>query len=300
MTTFETMEAAHAGRLEALFMLGGNLYGSNPDSRHASEALARVGVTIFASTKLNSGHVRGRGRTTIILPVKTRDEEAQATTQESMFNYVRLSEGRQKPASSELRSEVEVITEIASRVLPQGPIDWRRLRDHRAVRAEIAKVVPGYAAIGAIDETKTEFTVAGRTRHTPEFPTPSGRARMHPTPLPENSVGEGELRLMTIRSEGQFNTVVYEDEDVYRGQTRRDVLLLCAEDAARHGLRAGDRVRVTSETGAMEVVASLVDIAPGNAAMYYPEANVLVPRRIDPESGTPLFKSVVVSVAKVA
>ena len=31
---------------------------------------------------------------------------------------------------------------------------------------------------------------------------------------------------MTVRSEGQFNTVVYEEEDVYRGQDRRDVILL--------------------------------------------------------------------------
>lgn len=26
--------------------------------------------------------------------------------------------------------------------------------------------------------------------------------------------------------------------------------------------------------------------------MYYPEANVLIPRRIDPQSATPVFKSV--------
>ena len=31
---------------------------------------------------------------------------------------------------------------------------------------------------------------------------------------------------MTVRSEGQFNTVVYEEEDLYRGQDRRDVILM--------------------------------------------------------------------------
>jgi hypothetical protein len=30
--------------------------------------------------------------------------------------------------------------------------------------------------------------------------------------------------------------------------------------------------------------------------MYYPEANILVPRVADPESGTPAFKSVAVTV----
>ena len=32
----------------------------------------------------------------------------------------------------------------------------------------------------------------------------------------------GRLRMMTIRSEGQFNTVVYEEQDIYRGQERRE------------------------------------------------------------------------------
>ena len=47
--------------------------------------------------------------------------------------------------------------------------------------------------------------------------------RFHPTPLPAFAPAAGEFRLMTIRSEGQFNTVVYEDEDLYRGNVRRDV-----------------------------------------------------------------------------
>jgi len=36
------------------------------------------------------------------------------------------------------------------------------------------------------------------------------------------------------------------------------------------------------------------EIRPGNAAMYYPEANVLVSRQLDPASKTPAFKCVIV------
>ena len=49
----------------------------------------------------------GRGKETIILPVLARDEEPQPTTQESMFNYVRLSDGgiiRHKSLKSEVES----------------------------------------------------------------------------------------------------------------------------------------------------------------------------------------------------
>jgi hypothetical protein len=38
------------------------------------------------------------------------------------------------------------------------------------------------------------------------------------------------------------------------------------------------------------------EIRAGNAAMYYPEANVVVPRRVDPRSRTPAYKSVWVEV----
>ena len=36
--------------------------------------------------------------------------------------------------------------------------------------------------------------------------------------------------MMTVRSEGQFNTVVYEDADIYRNQDRRDVILMNEDD----------------------------------------------------------------------
>ena len=102
---------------------------------------------------------------------------------------------------------------------------------------------------------------------------------------------------MTVRSEGQFNTVVYEEEDIYRGQERRDVILINPQDMQRWGLTRDQRVTVRSAVG--ELRGRLVrpyDVRPGNAVMYYPEANVLVPRDVDPRSKTPAFKSVLVEV----
>jgi anaerobic selenocysteine-containing dehydrogenase len=114
--------------------------------------------------------------------------------------------------------------------------------------------------------------------------------------------GIGErLRLMTIRSEGQFNTVVYEEEDIYRGPERRDVILMNRADIDRLGLKIDQRVTVTSGAGEMtNILVRAIDIKEGNAAMYYPEANVLVPAVVDPASKTPAFKSVLVTVAAPA
>jgi molybdopterin-dependent oxidoreductase alpha subunit len=290
--TYSSMVAAAEGRVRAAVLLGGNLWGSNPDLEFAGEALRRIPFSLSITTKLNPGHFRGRGRTAVIVPVLARDEEPQRTTQESMFNFVRMSEGGHPAVGGEMRSEVDIVASLAERILPPGRFDWSALRSHERLRAEMARVVPGYGALGQIDETGREFQIEGRTFHEPRFATPDGKAQFVVTPLPDFRTEPDEFRLMTLRSEGQFNTVVYEDEDLYRGNLRRDVVMLAEEDARRLGLAEGDRVVVETEAGRMEVSAAIVDIRAGNLAMYYPEANALVPRRLDPRSKTPAFKSV--------
>src|SRR5213593_3051975 len=292
LDTYASMLAAAEGRMQAGVLLGGNLFASNPDRAWAAAALRRLALTVSITTKLNEGHVHGRGRTAIILPVRARDEESQCTTQESMFNFVRLSEGGEPAVDGDLRSEVEVIAALAELVLPPGRFDWSAFRSHERLRQEMAKMVPGYAAIGDIDQTRREFHVAGRVLHAPPFPTGDGKAHFHVTPLPAFAPPPGEFRLMTLRSEGQFNTVVYEEEDLYRGNRHRDVVMMAAEDAARLGLGEGDPVVVETETGRLRVTAAIAELRPGNLAMYYPEANALVPRRLDARSKTPAFKSV--------
>ena len=103
---------------------------------------------------------------------------------------------------------------------------------------------------------------------------------------------------MTIRSEGQFNTVVYEEEDLYRNQTRRDIVLIHPDDIRRLGLTPGGKCRIASAAGEMrgQIVAEFDQIRPGSVAMYYPESNILVPKSADPLSRTPAYKSIAVTL----
>ena len=296
--TYAGMQAAHDGAIDSALMLGGNLWGSNPDSAWASDALGRIGTTVSLTTKLNQGHFQGRGRVSIILPVLARDEEQQSTTQESMFSYVRMSDGGDPNVAGEMRSEVAVLADLAERILPSGRFDWSEIRSHDTLRTAIAAVVPGYEPIANIGATRKEFEVTGRVMHEQSFPTADNRAHLNLVTLPR--VADDGYTLMTIRSEGQFNTVVYDEEDLYRGNATRDVVMMSADDAASLGLTEGDPVRVTSATGSMDVRTAIVDIRSGNLAMYYPEANVLVDRKIDPESLTPAFKAVRVALSPMA
>ena len=297
LDTLACMEGAERGELKVGFCLGGNLYGSNPDARFADRSLSQLDLLVFLNTTLNTGHAHGLAKESIILPVLARDEEPRPTTQESMFNYVRLSDGGPRRHEG-TRSEVEVIADLAHRVMGEGPIDWQSMQDTGRIREAIAQVVPGFEKLAAIDKTKEEFYIAGRILHAPRFPTADGRAILHRHALPELADAPGHLRLMTVRSEGQFNTVVYEDYDLYRGQDRRDVVLLHPDDMRRLGLQENQRVRITSDTGVMrrQLARTYPDIRAGNALMYYPEANVLVPRHADPQSRTPAFKCVLVKI----
>ncbi|MGD8413368.1 MAG: molybdopterin-dependent oxidoreductase, partial [Candidatus Latescibacterota bacterium] len=124
LDTLGCMTRAHGGGVKFAWCLGGNLYGANPDAGFAEKALSNIDTIVYMSTTLNTGHAWGAGRETFILPVLPRDEEAHPTTQESMFNYVRLSDGG-KPRHLGPRSEVDIISTVAASLLGDRlPIDW--------------------------------------------------------------------------------------------------------------------------------------------------------------------------------
>ncbi len=297
--TMECMDAAIAGSMRFGWALGGNLYGSNPDANYAATSLNNLDMLVYLNTSLNTGHAHATGKETIIFPVLARDEEPYKTTQESMFNYVRLSDGG-KTRYEGVRSELDIIADVAVKTLKStGYIDWNAMRDANLVRSWIAKLVPGFESLVDISATKKEFHIPGRVLHSAGFPTENGRAKFHAHPIPSvPKTGGSQFNLMTIRSEGQFNTVVYEEEDLYRGQERRDVVLMNPDDMKDQGLVENQKVMIKSSTGMMHgQLIRPFDIKRGNILMYYPESNVLVPRMVDPSSKTPAFKCISVQVS---
>ena len=297
--TLSCVQAAGRKEMDFAFCLGGNLYGSNPDSNATALALSNIETIVYASTTLNTGHAWGTGKETIILPVATRDEEQEPTTQESMFNFVRLSNGGLQRHEN-LQSEIQVIAEIAKRVLgDNGLYNWGDLKNHGSIRALISRIIPGFESFESIDKTRKEFHVPGRILHKPVFPTDSGKAKFIYHPIPsKRPLEKNEFLLLSVRSEGQFNTVVYEDKDLYRGQERRDVVLMNEKDMASINIIKNSPVVVKSKTGSLyNILARPFDIKQGAVLMYYPEVNSLIGQAVDPLSKTPGFKSTVVAIS---
>ena len=114
----------------------------------------------------------------------------------------------------------------------------------------------------------------------------------------------GRYRLITMRSNDQFNTTIYGLSDRLRGvEGTRDVLLISPIEMSRAGLSEGQIVSLVSdaddgverEVGSLKVMPfSLPD---GCLGAYYPEMNSLIPlSNHDRQSKTPGSKSVAVRI----
>lgn len=305
--TRKLIEAADEGKVDTLICLGGNLFSANPDTTQAKRALSKIDTIIYLATKPNLGHFHGLGRkNTIIIPVFARFENPHKTTTESGNNFVRLSdEGTTHLKDADLISEVEFLTQLAHRLHGETPIDWLKLQNPQYVRQLIAKTIPGYEKIAQIDETKEEFTISGRVFTEPKFPTPSGKATMFATPLPNltlptpqdfgvsQSVPNVVIALITGRSYSQHNTVVYQLNDKYRGMPHRNCILMNHKDAEKAKLSDRALVTVQGDADKLENVEVIYgSVREGAALMFYPEANAIFKARIDVRSGTPAFKRV--------
>ena len=297
MDTMACMHAAKAGEVDAAVIMGGNLWAANPDTKFATEAMENIGFKLFLTTTLNQGHVNGVGDGDVmILPVTARDEEWEPTTQESMFNYVRLSDGGIRRFEN-IRPESVILSQIGKRLLPDLPFDFEAFGRHASVRRAISEVLPELSDLADIEVAKREFHIQGRLIHTPEFKTKSGKAQFRVNHLPERQ-HDRPFTLATLRSEGQFNSIIYEEKDSYRGTTQRWSVMMNADDIRELGKESGDRVSITSDNGVMDNVELYAfDVPRGSLLAYYPEANVLTGTAVDPRSKTPAFKGVKVSVS---
>jgi anaerobic selenocysteine-containing dehydrogenase len=212
-----------------------------------------------------------------------------------MFNYVRLSDGGIDRLDN-VRPEVHVLCDIALRLFDGVGVDFEAFKTHRHIREAIAAIVPGMEALASIDVAKREFHVGGRLLHTPDFKTVDGLARFRVHAVPEMpAVPSGRpspFLLSTVRSEGQFNTIVYEYRDSYRQTDERWVVMMNPDDARERSLEDGDTVNLVSAQGRMaDVRVHAYDLPRGNLMAYFPEANVLISTAVDPQSRTPAFKS---------
>jgi anaerobic selenocysteine-containing dehydrogenase len=103
---------------------------------------------------------------------------------------------------------------------------------------------------------------------------------------------------MSVRSEGQFNSIVYEEKDAWRGVEDRNTILMNSTDMQKLKVNDHDEINISSKAGKLRMKVQAFDITEGCVLGYYPETNFLVSSELDPQSKTPSFKNTEVWIEK--
>ncbi|MPY11951.1 FdhF/YdeP family oxidoreductase [Arthrobacter bussei] len=323
---FDTVAAIRAmrdGKARVFMGMGGNFVRATPDTNVTEQALRNTRLTVQVSTKLNRSHLV-TGTRALILPALGRtDRDTQSggdqrVTVEDSMSAVHASTGRLKPSSSEMRSEIAIVCELADRLFAREDspfrdnapqLDWRAAQaDYSVIRKHISAVVPGFDDFEDRIDKPGGFVLPNGPRDSRTFTTATGKANFTANLLEYPKVPAGRLVLQTLRSHDQYNTTIYGKDDRYRGiHDGRRVVFLSPQDIAEAGLDDGDMVHLVSEWSdgverrAEDFRVVAYSTPKGCAAAYYPETNVLVPLDSTADiSGTPTSKSVIIRVEKAA
>lgn len=317
LSTVDACEAVLDGRVKAFVGLGGNFVRAVPDHHRIEPAWRRLELTVHVATKLNRSHLLP-GRSAWLLPCLGRIERdlqasgEQTVSTEDSTARIHASRGRHAPASPDLRSEAAIVAGLARATLGSAlKGDWDAwVADYASIRDAIEATYPDDFADynGRLGQPGGFARPLAATRR--EWNTDSGKAGFQvPEALDAAFAGDGGadvLRLVTLRSNDQFNTTVYGYDDRLRGiRGTRDVLLLNDGDMTRLGLAEGDTVTLASAAGdgiereVHGLRATAYELPPGCCAGYYPECNPVIPlAHHAKQSKVPAAKAVPVRVRR--
>lgn len=291
LRTLQMLEAGHRGEIDLLYSLGGNLLETMPDRHWMLEALQRVKVRVHQDIVLNTSSLLP-GRCVLILPAQTRYETPGGGTATNTERRIRFSPEIEGPRISEARPEWRIPVQAALALRPDlaDAFPWNGTPD---IRREMARAMPIYAGIETLEREGQSVQWGGPFLYGDGFTKmPGGRARFTPVPVPGIAIPPG-MFLLTTRRGKQFNSMAHGPRDFVMGSPTREDVLMNPADAEALGLAEGDRVRLASEVGEFTGICRPAPMKERHLQTYWPETNMLIPRRFDPDSGEPDYNAFV-------
>jgi len=285
------VDAAGRGEIDLLYSLGGNLLDTLPDREHARAALERTQVRIHQDIVLNPSALVPGGLV-VLLPAQTRYEQRGGGTTTNTERRIRFSpEIPGHPQVGESKPEWEIPCVVATRIRPELA-DALSPPTTQAIREEMASLMPSYAGIEKLGRHGDWIQWGGPRLFEQGFPSmPEGRARFTRLETPDTEVPEGKFYLTTRRGK-QFNSMVYGDHDPLTA-SHRDAIFIHPDDAVALGVEEGAPLELQSECGRFRGRARLSQVRPRTLQVFWPEGNVLISRRYDPDSGEPDYNAFV-------
>jgi molybdopterin-dependent oxidoreductase alpha subunit len=286
----QMIEAAHQRQIKFLYSIGGNLLETMPDRGFVAEALRQVPVRVHQDIVLNSSMLLDAEQAVLLLPGQTRYEQRTGGTSTSTERRIRFTPEIPGPRIGESLPEWEIPALIGRKSMPNGDHLFP-FKDTQSIRAEMARVMPIYQGIEKLTKEGDHLQWGGPYLYKDGFiAMPHNRAVFTALDPPDRRASEGKFYLATRRGK-QFNSMTFGSADRLMGAKSRNVIFIAPEDAARLELEDGADVLVRSDVGAMKGVIQIAPVKTGTLQAYWPEANVLIPRRTDPVSGEPDYNA---------
>jgi formate dehydrogenase major subunit len=300
-------EAMERGELRALYVIGENPLASEADQAHARHLLEGLEF-MLAQDIVPTGTTR---LADVVLPAAAAWCESEGTVTSSERRVQRVRKVLEPPG--EARDDIAILFALA-RALgrdwgePAAERIWDEVRSLSPVHAGMT-----YARLEAegglqwpcYDQTHPgELFLHSRLWERPLRGPRVAFAPVEHEPPVDRLTEEFPLRLTTGRRLDEYNTGVQTAR--YSSPLRRgESLDISPEDAGRLGLRDGERVRVSSRRGALEVPVRLDEsLRPGLTFMtlHHPDdvaTNLLTINATDPKSGTAEFKAAAIRVERL-
>jgi anaerobic selenocysteine-containing dehydrogenase len=311
------LDAAERGEIDVLWSAGGNFLDTMPEPERMHSALANVPLRVHQDLFLNTSMFVEPRAAVLLLPAQTRYEQKGGGTLTSTERRIRFSPEIPGPRVGEAMAEWEIFMRAAEAAFPEKR-ELIHFDSAEAIRAEMERTMPLYAGIGSLHNAGDAVQYGGALLCANGVCAnlPGGRARFTPLAPPNLAPRpwSNATFYLTTRRGKQFNSMLWEEHDSITGAERRDAVFMSMEDAHRLGLRDGDRVLLRNVDGESEVGSrkseveipdpdiqpvtsvfqGVVQISPvksGTLQAFWPEANVLLTSRLDPQSHEPDYNA---------
>jgi formate dehydrogenase major subunit len=302
LTVVEIMHAVHAGQIRGMYIMGENPAMSDPDVRHAREALSELEMLVVQDIFLTeTGYLAD-----VILPASAFPEKTGTFT--NTDRSVQLGRQALDPPG-EARQDLWIIVEIAKRL----GLEWT-YEHPREVFAEMRQAMPSIAGI-SWERLERDHAVTypcggdddpgQRVVFTEQFPTASGKGRFVPAsiiPAAERPDDAYPFVLITGRQLEHWHTgSMTRRAEVLDSIEPVPVASLHSEDLRSLGVPPGGIISVASRRGSIALAARADDGTPRGAifipfCFYEAAANLLTNPVLDPFGKIPEFKYCAVRV----
>jgi formate dehydrogenase major subunit len=303
----QMFDAMERGELKAAYVIGENPVQSEADQKRAKHLMAGLDFMVVQDLFLTATAELAD----VVLPASAAWAESEGTVTNSERRVQRVRKALDPPG--EARDDLWIIFELARRMghdwgEPSAERVWDELRSLSPVHKGMT--YGRLEELGGIqwpcwDETHPgELFLHSRLW---EDPVPGSRIPFVPVdhdPPVDRLDADFPIRLTTGRRLDSYNTGVQTGS--FTSPLRRgESLDISPEDAERFGLEAGERVRVLSRRGQIEVPIRIDEsLRPGLTFMTFHfqddvAVNLLTIDATDPKSGTAEFKATAIRIEKL-